>query len=81
MDQVKLKKTLYDTGCCNEEAESIIRLYECGDIKGALRKTRKDRCRLMDEYHENARKIDCMDFIIRIMEKEIKQAQDIKGGL
>ena len=27
---------------------------------------------MMDEYHECGRKIDCMDFMLREFEKEIK---------
>ena len=81
MDQDKLKKILSDTGCRKEDAESIIKAYGCGEIKEALHKTRKDRCRLMDELHENGRKIDRIDFLIRIMEKEIKQTENVKGAL
>jgi len=35
---------------------------------------RKNRCALMDELHENGRKPDCLDVLIRNMEKEMKQA-------
>jgi hypothetical protein len=30
--------------------------------------------RLMDELHEKGRKVDCLDFLIRTTEKEMKQA-------
>ena len=36
---------------------------------------KKDRCRLMDELHESGRKVDCLDFLIRSTEKEMKQAK------
>ena len=35
---------------------------------------KKDRCRLMDELHESGRKVDLLDVLIRVTEKEMKQA-------
>ena len=43
-------------------------------MEGALMMMRKDRCRLMDELHESGRKVDCLDYLIRTTEKEMKQA-------
>ena len=74
MDLKRLKQNLSDAGCCNEASEDIIRMCEAGNMEGALRIMRKDRCRLMDELHENGRKVDCLDFLIRATEKEMKQA-------
>ena len=49
-------------------------MCETGNMEGALRMMKKDRCRLMDELHECGRKVDCLDFLIRNTEKEMKQA-------
>ena len=49
-------------------------MCEAGNMEDALRIMKKDRCRLMDELHESGRKVDCLDFLIRTAEKEIKQA-------
>ena len=73
MDLKRLKQNLSDAGCCNEASEDIIRMCEAGNMEGALM-MRKDRCRLMDELHESGRKVDCLDFLIRNTEKEMKQA-------
>lgn len=74
MDLKRLKQNLSDAGCCNEASEDIIRMCEAGNMEDALRIMRKDRCRLMDELHESGRKVDCLDFLIRTTEKEMKQA-------
>ena len=74
MDLKRLKQNLSDAGCCNEASEDIIRMCESGNMAGALQMMRKDRCRLMDELHESGRKVDCLDFLIRTTEKEMKQA-------
>ena len=74
MDLKRLKQNLSDAGCCKEITEDIIRMCKAGNMEGALQMMRKDRCRLMDELHESGRKIDCLDFLIRTTEKEMKQA-------
>lgn len=74
MDLGRIRQSLFDAGCGSEAAKDIIGTYEAGDIEGALRMMKKDRCRLMDELHENGRKVDCLDFLIRQAEKELKQA-------
>lgn len=74
MNLKRLKQNLSDAGCFGKAAEDIIRMYETGNIEGALRMMKKDRCRLMDELHESGRKVDCLDFLIRNTEKELKQA-------
>ena len=74
MDLKRLKQNLSDVGCCSDMAEDIIRMCETGNMEGALRIMKKDRCRLMDELHESGRKVDCLDFLIRVTEKEMKQA-------
>ena len=74
MDLKRLKQNLSDAVCGNETSEDVIRMCEAGDMEGALRMMRKDRCRLMDELHESGRKVDCLDFLIRATEREMKQA-------
>ena len=74
MDLKRLKQNLSDAGCCKEITEDIIRMCKAGNMAGALQMMRKDRCRLMDELHESGRKVDCLDFLIRTTEKEMKQA-------
>lgn len=73
MDLKQLKQNLSDAGCDNEMVGSIVRMCESGNMEGALKMMRKDRCRLMDELHESGRKVDCMDFLIRATEKEMNQ--------
>ena len=74
MDLKRLKQNLSDAGCCSDVSEDIISMCETGNMEGALRMMKKDRCRLMDELHESGRKVDCLDFLIRVTEKEMKQA-------
>ena len=74
MDVEKLKSGLADAGCASDETDDIAEMCMSGNMKDALHKMRKNRCRLMDELHESGRKVDLLDFLIRQTEKEIKQA-------
>ena len=74
MDVEKLKSGLADAGCASDETDDIAQMCMSGNMKNALHKMRKNRCRLMDELHESGRKVDLLDFLIRQTEKEIKQA-------
>ena len=76
MDKEHLKQCLIDSGCCEDASDSIIKRFESGSMEDMVRLMKKERCRMMDEYHECGRKIDCMDFMLREFEKEIKN-----GGL
>ena len=75
MERERLKQNLADAGCTGEVAQKIVRFCSDGNLPDALQLMKKDRCRLMDELHENGRKVDCMDFLIRSTEKEIAQAK------
>lgn len=73
MDVEKLKSGLADAGCASDETDDIAQMCMSGNMKYALYKMKKNRCRLMDELHESGRKVDLLDFLIRQTEKEIKQ--------
>ena len=76
MDIEQLRTNLADAGCSGAEADRILRMYESGSRKAALQQMKKSRCRLMEQLHESGRKVDCMDFLIRSTEKEMKQADN-----
>jgi hypothetical protein len=79
MEADRLRQTLSDAGCPLQAAGEIVRLCGMGMTSDALRLMKKDRCRLMEEMHECGRKVDRMDLLIRLTEKELEQTQ-IKGG-
>jgi uncharacterized protein YaaN involved in tellurite resistance len=73
MDKEKLKQCLMDTGCDEDASENILKQYESGSMENMFRLLKKERCRIMDEYHECGRKIDCMDFMLRKIESEMNK--------
>ena len=63
---------LEDAGCRDEEVKKAKMFYEAGDIEALIRYLRKCRCSRMEELHENQRKVDCLDYLIRQTEKAKK---------
>ena len=57
MDKEKLKQCLMDTGCHEDTSENILKQYESGNMENMFRLLKKERCRIMNEYHECGRKL------------------------
>lgn len=67
-----MRQNLKDAGCGDDVTEEILMLYQSGRYQDSLRMMKKDRCRLMEELHECGRKVDCLDFLIRKMERKMQ---------
>lgn len=67
-----IKQNLTDAGCPEKSAGLIRQLLESGRLEDGLHELRVFRCDLMEELHRNQRKVDCLDYLIRQTEKEIK---------
>ena len=49
----------------------VCNLYDNGQIQDAVKALRKHRCSLMDSLHKSQERVDCLDFLVRRMEKAI----------
>ena len=67
-----VKECLLDVGCPEDSAQAVERLINAGQLGDALHQMRIIRCDLMDEMHQSQRKVDCLDYLIRQAEKELK---------
>ena len=66
------KEDLLRAGCPECSAQAIEHLLDEKRFHDALHKMRVIRCDLMEELHQSQRRVDCLDFLIRQTEKEIK---------
>lgn len=66
-------QNLTDAGCDEGQISEICRLYESGDYETVIQKLRRHRCGLMDKLHESQGEVDCLDFLLRKIEKAKKQ--------
>jgi len=67
-----IRNNLTDAGCPENSAALVEQLYIAGRFDDALRQIRVIRCGLIDELHQSQRRVDCLDYLIRKMEKETK---------
>ena len=63
---------LLDAGCNDESAAFVNQLVQAGRLSDALHEMKVIRCDLMDELHQSQRRVDCLDYLIRQTEKEIR---------
>ncbi len=63
-------QNLKDAGCGPQTIEKVCKLYRSGQIPETIKMLRRHRCNLMDSLHESQGKVDCLDFLVRRMEKE-----------
>ena len=67
-----VKEDLLHIGCSEDSAQAVERMIRAGHFGDALHQMRLLRCDLMDELHQSQRRVDCLDYLIRQTEKEIK---------
>ena len=67
---------LLDAGCSDESASFVNGLVQTGRLTDALHEMKVIRCDLMDALHQSQRKVDCLDYLIRQTEKEIRSTTE-----
>ncbi|MBQ1531074.1 MAG: hypothetical protein IIZ57_02915 [Solobacterium sp.] len=66
---VDITEVLADTGCSQELIDRAESLLKSGYTEDLIRCLKLCRCDLMDELHEQYKKIDYLDHVIRQTEK------------
>ena len=65
-----IREALIDAGCNEAEITFIQNCIQQGSISDAITAMRKCRYERLEAMHEEARKVDCLDYLIRKSEKE-----------
>ena len=60
---------LADAGCDNEQIEQFMDLLKSGRKEAGLSLLAKHRRFLLDCYHADQKKIDCLDYLVYRMQK------------
>lgn len=68
-------QNLKDAGCREQTILRVQRLCENGKIADAVIVLRRHRCDLMKCLHAYQEQIDCLDFLLRCLEKEQKKSK------
>ena len=72
-DERAVKNNLLDAGCREQTADFVEQLFLAGRLSDALHEMKAFRCDLMDAVHQSQRRVDCLDYLIRQTEKEIRK--------
>ncbi len=71
--QGRLRENLADAGCGEELTQRFMALVEQGKTREALALLTGHRKALLDCCHAEQKKIDCLDYLVYRMEKEVKE--------
>lgn len=69
MNGTDLKEQFRDAGCTPEEAEQLCAIARQGSNADLYRKLRMVRCRQLEQIHEQQRRLDRLDLLIRNTQK------------
>ena len=72
-DERAVKNNLLDAGCREQTADFVEQLYLAGRLSDAQNEMKVFRSDMMDAVHQSQRRVDCLDYLIRQTEKEIKK--------
>lgn len=64
-----VRQNLIDAGCGEDTIE---RFFESGDSSGKLRVLQAYRRQLLDSFHQDAKRIDCLDYLIYEIERSTR---------
>ena len=51
----------------------LIKKYNNDDLKMLIKSLQCHRCCLLDKLHEEQKKIDCLDYLIYMLKKQMKE--------
>ena len=65
-----VRQCLKDCGCDERTAEQFLAYGQEARRRDQIRHLNRRRRSLMDDLHENQKKVDCIDFMIRELERK-----------
>lgn len=66
-----VKQNLIAAGCDQQIIDACMDSYRAGNEKELVRLLRLHRRSLLDEIHAGERKIDCLDYLVYQLEKQV----------
>ena len=71
MNETKVRQNLIDAGCDSDTISVFFRIAGTDQLKRRLMLLQKHRKKLLDGIHKWQYEIDCLDYLITKMEKQI----------
>lgn len=73
MEIKEILNCMSDCGCDAVQTEEFLALKENCCTESCIRYLKRHRKQLMDEIHQREKKVECVDYIIRELEKEAQK--------
>ena len=77
-EQEHIVLNMKDAGCSEDTIQRFLLCYQEDDIKGELKVLSNHRQALLDEVHKGQKEIDCLDYLVYQIEKDLKTKES--GG-
>ncbi|MDE5964914.1 MAG: hypothetical protein K2G65_05860 [Eubacterium sp.] len=69
-DEKAIMQNLIDAGCSNKDIDELMEKLKEGDLMICMKKLADHRVTLLDDLHRHQKCIDCLDYLVYIIEKE-----------
>lgn len=73
MDIEEILKCMTDCGCDDAKTKAFLALKENCCTESCIRYLKRHRKQLMEQIHQMGHQVDCVDYMIRELEKEAEQ--------
>lgn len=71
MDPGQIQKCLQDAGCSSQEIDRFLSGYAQLSLNQRICMVRQFRHPLMEELHKVQKKVDCLDYLVNEMKREV----------
>ncbi|MDE6469985.1 MAG: hypothetical protein K2L19_03065 [Eubacterium sp.] len=69
-NEAALRQNLIDAGCNKKQSDELMNMIQNCEIKRCIKELSKHRCQLLDSLHKHQKCIDCLDYLVYMLERE-----------
>ncbi len=62
--KTEIIENMKNAGCCDEDIRQLEELYQSGNVSKIMKLLDNCRSKILDQLHEDQRKIDCLDYLM-----------------
>lgn len=72
ISEENIERNLIDIGCNQEQIIHFMEIYKKRDLKKMLNFLKCERLQILNEVHQEQKKIDYLDYLVYTLKKEVK---------
>lgn len=70
-------QNMKDAGCSEDTINRFLVCYQADDVRGELKVLSHHRQNLLEQIHKGQKEIDCLDYLVYQIEKNVKNLEKI----